>query len=54
MTAIVILACELHVGNLRGETRITKLMRMSQEAILTEYRLRKMKNIERTLANLTT
>ena len=27
---------------------------MSQEAILTEYRLRKMKNIERTLANLTT
>jgi len=50
---MVILACKMHVGNLRRDVRITKLIRKSKEAIVVEYGLRKMKNIERISKNPT-
>ena len=46
------LACKLHTGNLRGENRIAKLIRMSKEAVVVEYELRKRGNKERMSNNL--
>ena len=50
-TAIAILACKLHIRNIRGDTRIAKLIRMSKEAVKVKHRVRQNTNKERVSRN---
>ena len=36
-TVIAILACKLHVGNVRAKTKIGKIIRMQEESLMIEH-----------------
>ena len=36
-TVITILASKFHIGNLRADTKVSKLIRLNKEALIVEY-----------------